>query len=181
MPKIGGGTASLDLGCGIGRHVKFLDEFGLNPYGVDLSDTAVNMGKCWMKSIGKEELSQKLIVSSVVDLPFKDEYFDVCISCGVLDSMPRDIAKAGMREAYRVMKQEGLMYLDLIMDSNRGDVDEIVNCGYEKNTIQSYFTIDSIKDFIGSEWEILEFKVITCQLEGEYECDKRAHLIIKKR
>lgn len=36
--------ASLDLGCGIGRHVKFLDEFGLNPYGIDLSGTAINIG-----------------------------------------------------------------------------------------------------------------------------------------
>lgn len=36
---------SLDLGCGIGRHVKFLDEFGLEPYGIDLSETAVSIGK----------------------------------------------------------------------------------------------------------------------------------------
>ena len=43
---------SVDIGCGIGRHIKFLDEFGLNPYGI----TATHAPRCpisaWVRKSG---------------------------------------------------------------------------------------------------------------------------------
>ena len=36
----------------------FLDEFGLNPYGIYLSDNAINIGKSWVKAIGKDYLER---------------------------------------------------------------------------------------------------------------------------
>ena len=68
---------SLDLGCGIGRHIKFLDEFGLNPYGIDLSNEAIEEGKLWMYSINKKYLADKMIIGSVTKLPYKDNYFNI--------------------------------------------------------------------------------------------------------
>lgn len=173
---------SLDLGCGIGRHVKFLDEFGLNPFGIDLSDTAISLGKDWFRKIGKKKLAERLMVGSVTELPYEDESFWICVSHGVLDSMPREIAKKGMQEALRVMKQRGFMYIDLIMDIVDGeDRDEIVDFGYEKDTVQSYFTTDTIKKFLGETIEIIEFKVITYSDENGNKTNRRAHLIIQKR
>ncbi len=163
----------------MGRHVKFLDEFGLNPYGIDLSDTSISLGREWFTSIGKPSLGERIQVSSVEQLPFDDDYFTICISCGVLDSMPREIAKKGIKEAHRVLKNNGLMYIDLIMDTSRGDKDEIVDFGYEKGTIQSYFTQESIKKFIGSEMEILNMKVITWHDGGKEETNRRAHIILR--
>lgn len=173
--------ASLDLGCGIGRHVKYLDECGLNPYGVDLSDTAISMGKRWFESIGKPELSERLTVGSVTALPYEDNFFDICVSHGVLDSMPREIALKGLQEAYRVLKRNGLMYFDLIMDEARGSKDEVVDFGYEEGTIQSYFTIEGIKEFVGSRCEIIDFKIIVWNDDKWNEINRRAHIIIKKK
>lgn len=121
--------SSLDLGCGIGRHIVFLDEFGLNPYGIDLSDNAINIGKSWVKAIGKDYLEDHFVVGSVTELPFKDDFFNICVSHGVLDSMPRNIAEKGLNEVYRVVKSGGLIYFNLIMDDKRGNVDEIVQDG----------------------------------------------------
>lgn len=173
--------ASLDLGCGIGRHVKFLDEFGLNPYGIDLSDTAISMGKHWLSSIGKSSLAEKLIVGSVTELPFEDNYFEICVSHGVLDSMPREVAIKGIEETHRVLKPDALMYVDLVMDTSRGNKDEIVDSGYEKDTVQSYFTVESIKHLLEDQFDILEFKIINWTDENGNEKNKRAHLIIKNR
>ena len=170
--------ASLDLGCGIGRHVKFLDEFNLNPYGIDLSETAIEMGKKWFDAIGKINLIDRLSVASVTELPFPDDYFGICVSHGVLDSMPRDVAVAGMKEVRRVLKPGGLMYLDLIMGINQ-EGDEIVKDGYEEGTVQSYFTVKTIKDFL-SEFEIVDFNIITWCDEFGNENNKRAHLVIQK-
>ena len=172
--------ASLDLGCGIGRHVVFLDEFGLNPYGIDLSDDAINMGKSWVKSIGKDYLEDHLLVGSVTELPFEDGFFNICVSAGVLDSMPRNIAETGLNEVYRVLKSGGLMYLDLIMDDNRGNVDEIVQGGYEENTVQSYFSTDKIYEFIGNKADVIDFQIITHKNLDDKVREKRAHLIIRK-
>lgn len=176
------GFKSLDLGCGMGRHVKFLDEFNLNPYGIDLSDTAVNLGKRWFESIGRSDLCDRLIVGSVDALPFDNDSFNICVSHGVLDSMPRDIAKAGFREAIRVLRGGGLMYFDLVMDSKRGDIDEIVDSGYEKDTTQSYFTIESIHELIeGTFVQIKELKTIEWKDEEGNVCVKRAHIIVEKK
>ena len=130
--------ASLDLGCGIGRHTNFLDEFSLNPYGIDLSDTAISIGKQWLESLGKMDLSERLMVGSVSNLPFDDNFFSICVSCGVLDSMPRKIAIEGMKEIHRVLLPGALMYLDLIMDESAREGDETVSAGYEKDTIHSF-------------------------------------------
>ena len=39
----------LDLGCGIGRHVKYAYEMQLDAYGIDLSDTAISIARSWLK------------------------------------------------------------------------------------------------------------------------------------
>lgn len=172
---------SLDLGCGIGRHVKFLDEFGLNPYGIDLSNTAIEMGQKWFRSLGREDLAQKLTVGSVTELPYDDETFWICVSCGTLDSMQREVAQKGMEEAFRVLKKNGLMYLDLIMGIQDKNGDEIVDSGYEKDTVQSYFTYDSIRGFLGECAEIIRFEIIMHSDEHENITGRRAHLVVRKK
>ncbi len=170
--------ASLDLGCGIGRHVKYLDECGLNPYGIDLSNTAINIGKQWMKSIHRRDLAERLLVASVTEIPFEDDYFGICVSHGVLDSMPRKVAIQGMKEVQRVLQPQALMYLDLIMGTDIREGDEIVDDEFEEGTTQSYFTIESIKSFL-SEFEIIDINVISCMDETGKLRNKRAHIIIK--
>lgn len=164
----------------MGRHVKFLDEFGLNPHGIDLSDKAIALGKYWFESIGNKALADKLIVGSVAELPYPNDYFDICISQGVLDSMPREIAKKGLEEACRCLKKDGLMYFSVIMDSEKGNKDEIVEFGYEKDTTQSYYTIESIREFVGDLAKIVDFKVIVWNDENGKEMNRRAYCIIKK-
>lgn len=176
----GDSFASLDLGCGIGRHVRFLDEFGLNPYGVDLSETAISIGKEWMKNDNKEELAGRLLVANVTDLPFEDNYFGICVSHGVLDSMPREIAVKGMKEVRRVLKPKALMYLDLIMGTDSQEGNEVVDDGYEKGTIQSYFTVESIREFL-KDFDIVDFSIINRTDADGNLIGKRAHVVIMNR
>lgn len=173
--------SSLDLGCGIGRHIIFLDEFGLNPYGIDLSDNAINIGKSWVKAIGKDYLEDHFVVGSVTELPFKDDFFNICVSHGVLDSMSRNIAEKGLNEVYRVVKSGGLIYFNLIMDDKRGNVDEIVQDGYEEDTIQSYFSVDKIYEFVGDKAEILYFHITVDQDSSGEIYGKRAHIVLRKK
>ena len=144
--------ASLDIGCGIGRHIRFLDEFGLNPYGIDLSDGAIEEGKRWMRSLHRPDLADKMTVASVTKLPFEDESFHICVSHSVLDCMPRRTAKKGLDEAFRVLKKNGLMYLQ------------------------------GIKEFIGDKGTICELKIIRAEdaMAGSMEYGCRAHAAVRK-
>lgn len=155
--------ASLDLGCGIGRHIKYLDESGLNPYGIDLSGEAIREGKQWMCLMGKNYLADRLTVGSVMELPYNDDFFNISVSHGVLDSMPRSIAEKGLEETYRVLKKGGLMYFDFYMDTVKGeDHEEVVQTGFAKNTIVSYFTIDGVKNFLtrSNKVDIVELRAV---------------------
>ena len=173
---------SLDIGCGIGRHIKLLDEFGLNPHGIDLSSDAIAEGRKWMCLLGKRELADRMLVASVTDLPYEDAFFNICVSHSVLDCMPRDTARKGLDDAFRVLKKNGLMYLDFYMNDAKGDMDEKVLAGFDVGTVKSYFTVQSIKELIGDRGNICEFKIIRAtDADGndiEFGC--RAHVIIKK-
>ena len=151
---------SVDIGCGIGRHIKFLDEFGLNPYGIDLSNEAIEEGKGWMNFLDRKYLADKMIVGSVTSLPYQDGFFDLGVSHGLLDVMSRSMAEKGLDEILRVLKKGGLMYLDFYMDCNKGDTVELVKTGFDEGTIKSYFTVESLREFIGVKAKIVDLKII---------------------
>ena len=136
-----------------------------------------------MRVLGKDSLVDKMIVGSATDLPYEDEFFNICVSHSVLDCMARSLAKKGIKEAFRVLKRRGMMYLDFYMDDQKGDCDELSQTGFDKGTIKSYFTVKSIKELIGDLADIREFKIIRAtDADGNdipYGC--RAHLIIQKR
>jgi SAM-dependent methyltransferase len=88
----GPGTRVLDFGCGIGRHVKFALDLGLDATGIDLSDKAIATGRAWLASEGVADADLRLVGGNGQHLPFADGTFDVVVSHGVLDSMSFSLA-----------------------------------------------------------------------------------------
>lgn len=170
---------SLDLGCGIGRHVKLLDEFNLNPYGIDISDVAIKLGKKWFTEIGKEYLSDKLNVASMENLPFEDQSFDCCVSHSTFDCTSKDIAQSGFQELKRVMRPGGVVYFDVDMNLDRHVSEEKKDIWYSKETTRSYFTYEIIEKFVCDFSEIISFKIIEWH-DSEDNCyDRRGHFVIR--
>lgn len=64
---------AIDIGCGMGRHVNYLDDMGFDAYGIDLSETAISYGKNWFDSIQKSRIRDHLIVGSVLECLLKME------------------------------------------------------------------------------------------------------------
>jgi SAM-dependent methyltransferase len=175
----------LDVGCGIGRHVKFLDEYQLDAYGIDLSPHAIAEAVRLFELQGLSHLKEKIGVASVDDIDFGDGFFDFVISHGVFDSMHFDIAQAGMKEMHRILKPEGMMYLDLISggDSRHEpgfDGEEIVQTDHEEGTIQSYFSVEKIEQMMGNSFAIVELDLIekTAVKSGRHH--SRFHVVVKK-
>lgn len=87
----------LDVGTGCGHLVKTLRELGCDAWGLDNSDYAV-LNTCAPGYVLK---------GSVVDIPFKDNSFDLVYSTGLWEYVPEDEVDKAVKEAWRVgSKQE---------------------------------------------------------------------------
>jgi len=177
-------NTALDLGCGIGANLKFLDEYGFDVYGIDLSEIAIDFAK---KQFNYERvnLSQKLLQASVESLPFENEKFDFVISNGVLDSMPLETAQKGFAETYRVLRDGGLFYVSLICADGvtyppefSGEV--LIKDDHEKGTIQLYYNWTLINEMIEDKFKVLECKLTTEKWYVRRSINKRYSLVLKK-
>lgn len=175
----------LDLGCGIGRHVIYGHEMGLDAYGIDLSGAAVQVATEWATRKGMGEPSRKILQGDIRQLPWADGYFNFAVSHGVLDSMPFEIARAACVELARAMATGGLFYCDLISGddskhSREYSGEEVVTTSHEQGTIQFYFNLSKIHAMVDGVFEIVECILIRREevLRGGYA--SRYHVVLKK-
>lgn len=96
----------IDIGCGSGRWIKYLDGRYKKIVGMDPSDAIFAADKL----LGKNE-KVELVRASTDNIPFPDEYFDFAYSLGVLHHIP-DTEKA-LIDCVRKVKRGGhfLVYL----------------------------------------------------------------------
>ncbi len=89
----------LEVGCNIGVQLNILQGQGFkNLYGIEIFPKAVELAKTNTKNIN-------IIQGSAFDLPFKDNYFDLVFTSGVLIHInPKDIKKI-MKEICRTSRK----------------------------------------------------------------------------
>jgi ubiquinone/menaquinone biosynthesis C-methylase UbiE len=114
----------LDLGCGWGNNLKFLDEKGFSSKGVDISKTAVQ--HC-VKS------GYKAFECDFNKLPFDNNSFDVVIDRQSLQHNEIEDIHLTISEIYRVMKEKGTFFTTIVSQGNYNikttymDESEIIN------------------------------------------------------
>ncbi len=88
----------LEVGCNVGNELRFLQREGYKSlYGIEIQHYAVEKAKNLTNGIN-------IIQGSADDLPFKDKYFDLVFTAGVLIHIsPKDIEKI-IDEIYRCSK-----------------------------------------------------------------------------
>lgn len=178
----------LDFGCGIGRHVFFMDDFKINSYGVDISNVAINKAHEWASFLGKNYLVDNIIkVTGNGVLPFSNNYFDLVVSHGVFDSMTFPLAKQNLKEIEKVIKNNGLVYVDLISgDDNIHPLgfsgEEIINTIHEKDTVQSFYNYSKIQELITDTSFIIEdlYLIRREKIVKYKDVNSRYHLILRK-
>lgn len=89
----------LEIGANIGLQLRHLQAGGWkNLYGVEIQEDAIERSKMITKNIN-------IVQGSAFDLPFRDQYFDMVFTSGVLIHIhPKDL-KTAMREMYRCSKK----------------------------------------------------------------------------
>lgn len=89
----------LEVGCNMGNQLTLLQQQGFkNLYGLEVYDKAVELAKQTTRNLN-------IIHGSGFDIPFKDSYFDMVFTSGVLiHNSPKRINKL-MTEIYRTSKK----------------------------------------------------------------------------
>lgn len=96
------GGAILDLGCGAGRHLKFLAENGFKAYGCDYSSSGIQASQ---ELLASANLKANFEIASVDNLPYDDEFFDGLICFGVLYYNDKQSIQKAASEIFRVLKK----------------------------------------------------------------------------
>ena len=92
----------MDLGCGAGRHLKFLAENGFEAYGCDYSSSGI---KASQELLASANLKANFEIASVDNLPYDDEFFDGLICFGVLYYNDKQSIQKAASEIFRVLKK----------------------------------------------------------------------------
>ncbi len=92
-------TKILEVGTNIGNQLFHLQSQGFtNLYGIEIQDRAINYAKHRTDNLN-------IIKGDALDIPFKDGFFDVVFTHGVLIHISPDNIKQALKEIYRVSNQ----------------------------------------------------------------------------
>jgi uridylate kinase len=87
----------LDVGCGTGQLVQALRRLGIDARGLELSQEAIDLSENAVKPF--------LVQGDIVDIPFKENNFEMVVSFDVLEHLERSKLKKSVKETVRVAKK----------------------------------------------------------------------------
>lgn len=128
---------ALDSGCGTGVISEALNKKGYTSVGVDLSPKM-------LKLANKKKDLRTYVLANSLDLPYKDNSFDLVCSRGVLIShMGKKYVDLFIREHFRVLKTGGLCMFDFITHFEPSEV--------KKKRAKASMTFDKVSDVLTSQ------------------------------
>jgi len=177
----------LEVGCGSGANVWYLAREGFSVYGIDGSETAINV--C-AERLKKEGLKAEIKIGDMSTLPYSDKYFDVVIDIASIQHNTPDEIKKIIAEIYRVMKAGGSFF-----SFTRSDKDYLFGHGWKiaENTFTDipigdakgvgkmhFFTVPEIKELL-AKTGFKEFNVEYTERTVENMSYIIAHYIVTAR
>ncbi len=134
----------LEVGSNVGTQLLILQKMGFeNLYGIEPSNYAVELSKSTTKNIN-------IIKGTAFDIPFKDDYFDLVFTAGVLIHInPTDITKA-MGEIYRCTKKfiwgyeyYANEYTEIVY---RGQKNLLWKADFAQNYMENFSNLELVKE-----------------------------------
>src|SRR3989338_1185980 len=156
----------LDLGCGNGAAALFLAKMGYETYGIDISESAVTIGRKWLAD---EVIPADLRAGDVSEpLPYPDGHFDAVTCYAVLDHVPMEGALRAVSEVHRVLASPGLFFLTLAGAGSKkfGEGRKVgrntfkLEDDYEAGAIQHYFDRQDIETLLAGRFRIKDIREV---------------------
>lgn len=94
----------LDVGCGTGRLIEFLNSVGFQAFGCDISQTAVK----YANQINRKRVAY---LGFATQIPFPNQSFDMVTAISLIEHLTAQEAEQFAREAKRILKPQGFIFL----------------------------------------------------------------------
>ncbi len=105
----------LDLGCGMGRHLVFLEDQGYDTFGMDISSNGLIYSRKWLKEKGH---TPRLAMADMTVLPYASSCFNIIVSMYVIHHNTLAGLRRTIQEMRRLLVPGGLILLAI--PSTRG-------------------------------------------------------------
>lgn len=189
----------MDLGCGAGRHVIYLADNNIIPWGGDFATSGVAYTKELLKQLGYSKYCENVVETTTDDLPFEDGFFDGLICWGVLCYMDIAHVRESVKEIYRVLKRGGLalVHIRTVDDyrcqdaklSNAKEIEErtfflkehesVKSAAKENGMLMHFFTKEEVTKLFAGFTEITIDTVTQTHENGRYQ-DQDFLVLMKK-
>ncbi len=146
-------------GAGYGRHTKFFSSNNYEVTGIEISEVAIKISK-------KFDSKSKMILGSVLDMPFSNEQYDAIFCFNVLHLLVENQRAIFLAKCYNQLQDNGFVFFSVF-----SELEESFGKGakIEENTFESkpyrpthYFTekdlLDHFKAFSVIDTDIIEEK-----------------------
>ena len=110
-----GCRSTLDLGCGLGRHTRYLESKQITTCAMDISGEAVNSTE---ELLSRDRLHRTICQGDMLTLPFRKETFDLVLAWRVLHLERRTAILKAAREIVRVLKPGAYLYASMRSTEN---------------------------------------------------------------
>lgn len=160
----------LDLGCGPGRDAKIFADKGFKVIGVDLSNKMLEAAERRVKNT-------EFKLMDTMKLDFKDSLFDAIWASGIFVHIPKKEMPNAMKEPYRVLKKDGILYLSV--KEGKGEILEPDNRYGGVKKFWSFFEKGEIEDIL----EKIGFAILECNIKKQddsYRTHPWIHIFCKK-
>ena len=97
----------LDAGCGSSGNLWMLANEGFKSYGLDISNNSIRISKI---VLNKKKLKANLKVGNMIDLPYKNNFFDCVIDIFSSTHLDAEDGKKFLKEVSRVLKKNGSFF-----------------------------------------------------------------------
>ncbi len=141
-----GGTI-LDAGCGPGRDCRYFTDHGFRVTGFDLSDE-------FLKIARKEAPKATIVKQDLRDVHFSDGSFDGIWSCTTLLHLDRSDIPNVLARFYKILKQNGLLFVSMKEGSGEADVSEERSSNMPRH--YTYFSVSEFKELLKRAGFIVE-------------------------
>jgi len=94
----------LDVGCGTGKLVSFLNKNGFQAKGCDKFPKAVSIAQ-------KNNNKNSIIKAPATNLPFSNRSFDLITSISAIEHLTPRETKQFLQETHRILKHKGLVFI----------------------------------------------------------------------
>jgi SAM-dependent methyltransferase len=178
-------SVMVDLGSGTGRNGNYFAEQGTHSYGIELSQTAVDLAN---KRAGEAMIPCEYIQGDMgVKLPYSDDQFDFAIDVMSSNSLDAEGRKIFVSEIHRTLKSGGYVYIKALCKEGNKNTKELLKKfpGSETDTYkmpetgitETVFDEQSFKEAYTKNFDVIKLEKKTNYIKFGNQSFKRNYWI----